>query len=278
MELNINELIKLKGSDDFEFVRSILIRLKTYAENCNNELFLQQYIKKFLHYRLFMKTEYICDTSFFIDDFKDHEILKNIVKKAIDRILFYFDDKYKSINEVDMTNNCVVASFEIKKICDELGIACKVVTIYPGYEKDARLFGLSGFHYFNIVTIKDKNYLVDISYKQFFKKNTNFLEEIGIPYLCAPLAGSFMLMNKEHQKFADELLKNGFIELKDDALKLYCDGFTMSYRNSLYYEYFGKDYYTNYTNENYIDFLFGDDSQLKHEPVECLGPLKYRQK
>ena len=79
MELNIDELIKLNGSDNFEYARSILIKLKTYAKNFNNEQFLQQYIKQFLHYRLFMKTEYICDTSFFIDTcnfLSTHKVIK----------------------------------------------------------------------------------------------------------------------------------------------------------------------------------------------------------
>ena len=83
-----------------------------------------------------------------------------------------------------------------------------------------------------------------------------------------------MLMDEKRKKVAEELLKNGFVELKDDTLKLYCDGFTLSYRNGLYYKYFGNDYSTEYRVEDYIRFFNGEDSQLKHEPPTCLGMMK----
>jgi len=278
MTFDINELEKLKRSNDFQFVRNILISIKSHIQNGHSIENLDLYIKSFAHNRLFMKPEYICDTCLKLNNNEKQNILNFIVKKACDRVLLYFNDKYSNINEVDMTNNCIAISFWVKDICDELSIPCKVVKLYPGFDEKTKIFGGYGFHYFNIITIKNKNYLVDISYKQFFKKNTNFLEEIGIPYLCAPLAGTFMLMDKDRKKLANELLENGFIELNKDALKLYCDGFALSYRNGLYYKYFGNSFNTNYTSEDYTNFLIGNDSQIKHEPIECLGPLKQKNK
>ena len=278
MNLDINKLKELKQSDDFEFARNILISIKSHIKNdCSIEN-LEEYIKSFAHNRLFMQTKYICDTYLKLNNNKDENILNYIIKKTSDKILFYFNDKYSNINEVDMTNNCVAISFWVKDICDELNIPCKIVKLYPGFDEKTKIFGGYGFHYFNIVTIQNKDYLVDISYKQFFKKNTNFFEEIGVPYLCAPLAGTFMLMDENRKKLADELLENGFIELTKDSLKLYCDGFALSYRNGLYYKYFGNNFNTNYTSEDYINFLLGADSQINHEPIECLGPLKYIKK
>jgi len=274
MNFDINKLKELKQSDDFEFARKILISIKSCIQNgCNIEN-LEEYVKFFAHNRLFMKQKYICDASLKINNTENKNILNYIVKKVCDKVLLYFDDKYSNINGIDMTNNCVAISFWLKDICDELSIPCKIIKLYPGFDENAKIFDGNGFHYFNIVTIQNKNYLVDISYKQFFKKNTNFLEEIGVPYLCAPLPGTFMLMDKNRKKLANELLQNGFIELNKDSLKLYCDGFALSYRNGLYYKYFGNNFNTNYTSDDYINFLFGNDSQINHEPIECLGPLK----
>lgn len=274
MNFDINKLKELKQSDDFELARNILISIKSHLQNNCNVENLGEYIKSFEHHRLLMRTKYICYTYLKLNNNKDENILNYIIKKASDKILFYFNDKYANINEVDMTNNCVAISFWIKDICDELSIPCKIIKLYPCFDEKAKIFGGCGFHYFNIVTIQNKNYLVDISYKQFFKKNTNFLEEIGVPYLCAPLAGTFMLMDENRKKLASELLENGFVELNKDSLKLYCDGFALSYRNGLYYKYFKNDFNTTYTSEHYINFLFGNDSQINYEPIECLGPLK----
>jgi len=269
MELNIDNLKKLKGSDDFEYIRKILIELKNMNYESSD---YKEFIKSFQHYRLFMKPEYICDTYFSCEG---THIINNLIKEAINKLLYAFEDRYTSINEIDMENNCMVIAFFIKEICDEWGINSRVIDIWPGYDVNARLFGMSGFHYANIIYMCGKEYLVDLSYKQFFQKNKAFLEEIGLVGFCAPLAGIFMLMDMERKKVAEELLKNGFIELKGDNFKSYCDGFTISYRNGLYYKSCDNLYSTNYTNQDYINFLINKtDNQINHEYIRCLGPLK----
>lgn len=272
MRLDINDLVKLKESNDFEHIRDILIRLKYWEKEFYNYKEYEEYIKSFLHYRLYMKNEYICNTHFYS---AGTDTINFIIKEAIDRLLYCFEDRYTSINEIDMTNNCSFISSEIKNICDRNGINSHIIEIYPGYDENARLFGMQGWHQFNLIYLKDKAYLIDLSYKQFFKKNLSFLEEIGVEGLCAPSPGIFMLMDKERKKVAEELLKNGYIELKNNNLKSYCDGFTISYRNGLYYKIFDNSYSTSYTNQDYINFLINkNDSQINHEPIKCLGPLR----
>ena len=61
MELNIDDLKKLKDSDDFEYIRRILIGLKSVNYKSNG---YKKYIRSFQNYRLFMKPEYICNTYF----------------------------------------------------------------------------------------------------------------------------------------------------------------------------------------------------------------------
>lgn len=275
MSYDFNKLEKIKGTDDYELLKEILLDLKNVEVDLTDRYSICQhrdYIKRLLHNRLFMKTEYICDTELVVSD-KNKEIYI-ILNKVIDWLLDYFEGKYTNINMIDMTNNCVPVALKVKEFCDEFSIECEVVEIYPGFDQDARIFDGNGFHYFNIITIDNKKYLVDLTYKQFFKKNNNYLEEIGILYLCAPVAGVFMLMDSERSSVASELLRDGFIELKENVLKHYCDGFALSYRNGLYYKINDNSYLVSYSDEDYISFLFGDDSQFKREGKEFLGRMK----
>ncbi len=235
----------------------------------------EEYIRKLLHNRLKMNVEYICDTTTKTAIPKEEDILNYIVYRHHKAILWMLDDKYTDINHVDLTDACIVSSFKVKDICDELKIPCKVCQIHPGYDHTARLFGLCGFHYFTIITINNKNYLIDCTYKQFFKKANCLLEEIGVPLTCAPSPGIFMQQTETRQRVANKILKDGWIELTEETLKDYCDGFTLSFRNGLYYEQFNDNSFTtSYTYEDYMRFLEGKDNQINHEPIECLGPLK----
>lgn len=269
MELNIENLKKLKNSDDFEYIRKVLIELKKVDSKSEG---YNSYIKAFQHYRLQMKPEYICDTYFKCEG---KNIASQVIKETTNWILRAFEYRYPTINEVDVENNCVPVSLFIKELCDKWNIPSRVIIIWPGYDSNRRLFGMSGFHYANLLYINEEEYLVDLTYKQFFKKSKSFLEEIGVVGLCAPVAGIFMLMNKERKRVAEELLRNGFIKINDNNFKAYCDGFTLSYRNGLYYECCDNHYSTNYTKEDYINFLIHKtDNQINHEPIRCLGPLK----
>lgn len=272
MKLDINNLKQLKGSNDFEYIKDILIRLKHWQIEFSSYQEYQNYLRLFLHYRLFMKTDYICDTELVTAETNPIDL---VITKAINRLLYCFEDRYATINEIDMTNNCSFIAHEIKDICNENGLIADIIEIYPGYVEEARLFGMQGWHYANIIHLKEKKYLVDLSYKQFFKKNFSFLEEIGVEGLCAPLPGVFMLMDIERRRLAEKLLKTGYIELKGNNLKLYCDGFTISYRNGMYYRFIDNSYSTDYSNQDYLNFLIKkSDNQLNHEPIKCLGPLK----
>ena len=94
---------------------------------------------------------------------------------------------------------------------------------------------------------------------------------------CNP--GVFMLMSNQGYKIADKIINDGYIELNDEIFKVYLDAFTVSFRNVLYYEETNDfSYTTNYTVDDYIRFLNGDDSQINHENRLYLGyqsiPLK----
>lgn len=183
------------------------------------------------------------------------------------------------INSLDLENDCVDASNKVKQLCDEMWLDSHVIGLYPGYDRFANLFDGRGFHMLNIVEINNEYYLIDCTYRQFFTLRQSLLERLGIVDLAGVKAGRFMMMNEERKSIAETILKNGWIKLDENVLKHYLDGFTLSYRNGLYYEETGDFSYTvDYDVDDYIKFLRGEDSQINHEDKEVLGyqkkPLK----
>lgn len=184
-------------------------------------------------------------------------------------------DPNEAIKKMCFTNCCCESSNIVKKICDDNDIKNYVVLLDPGFSYNEKLCNGNGFHYFNIVKLNKKYYLIDCTYRQFFKTKGNFLEKIGLLNMQMCLPGTFILMNEGIVKYADKLLKDGWIELDENILKSYLDGFAISYRNGLYYEKTNDySYETNYTPEDYINFLEKKDNQINHEGREVLGYQK----
>ena len=81
-----------------------------------------------------------------------------------------------------------------------------------------------------------------------------------------------MLMDKDRLKLSKDILEQGYVLLDDKNLKNYLDGFTISYRNGLYYEIMDDfSYTTKYTAEDYRIFLRHEDNQVNHECHQVLG-------
>lgn len=278
--ITLTQIEQLNNSSNFEELKEVLINLRDISKEyyLEEDFFhpqYEEYISSLYYYRNKMNTEYICDVSVIEKDILKEDILNYVVAEFQKYLLYFFKDRYTSINEVDVTNGCIIASFKIKEICDKFGIDCKVAQIAPGYKQNSRIFNSGGYHYLNIVTIDNEEYLIDTTYKQFFKKSKCLLEEIGVPLMCAPDPGTFMTMSEERMQIANKILRDGWIKLEKNTLKNYCDGFTLSFRNGLYYDYFKpKGYETNYNDEDYKRFLTGEDNQINHEPLECLGHLR----
>jgi hypothetical protein len=264
---------------------------KTISKNFYNEELDQRYeiVKNYLEFSSYVfNKRYILPISFelkelvYTNDLNDIETIEFIINETRKYLLEL--NKIKTINyekkyKQDFCNYCQIASETIKKICDALEIKCKIINIEPGYDKEARLYNNNGFHYFNIIELNEKGYIVDLTYKQFFKQGQNCLESIGLIEFPYPVAGCFILMTEEGKEIAKNLLEKGYTRLSNESFKTYLDAFTVSFRNGLYYEQ-TKDYSykTNYTAADYINFLEGTDSQTKHEGKEVLGyqkrPLK----
>ena len=175
----------------------------------------------------------------------------------------------------DFANYCYIASDKIKEMCDFLGITCHLIGIWPGYDKAARLLNDNGYHFCNIVEFDKRYFLIDVTYKQFFRESFANINRIGLMDYALTKAGCFMMMSDFGKDISSKILSDGYIELDPDVFKAYMDGFSISFRNGLYYEETNDfSYTTNYSAIDYVNFLNGHDSQINHEGEEVLGYQK----
>ena len=211
------------------------------------------------------------------------DYISNIVRLRILKDYNEYSKKSQSVTSlehIDLTGLCEIASQYTLEECNKLGLKCRVLKIAPGYNDKFKLYDLPGEHYFCLVELANKEYLFDLTYKQFFRQDgRNILNRLGVPGLegCAP--GIYMTSNIKRMHLARTLINRGWIRFNSDNIKTYFDGFTLSYRNGIYYELLGKvDYNPTYTSNDYLNFLEGSDDMFKHEPRIGLGkqlrPLK----
>ncbi len=209
---------------------------------------------------------------------EDEVVLAKIVSEARKQLLQdinIFLIRKLSLEKCDLTNYCLKASQFIEEYCKRNNIACICKVIEPGYIKYSRLYGGFGSHAFCIARINEHDYLIDITYSQFFQIGKNMLDRIGIPRIPSSNVGAYMVMDEQRKKVAQKILTDGYILLTDDVLKNYLDGFTIFFRNGLYYEKTQDfNYTTSYTASDYKQFLKGNDNQLLHEERENLGYMK----
>ena len=249
------QILELENTFNNLYITDVNMPKKTVKDLKN------EYFHKMLHY-------------YFLDE---EVILDYLVSQVQEKLLIlsqkHFQIDIEDFNNLDLTNYCYDAALITKKVANNLGLEAEIKEIAAGFDYQADLFSGSGRHYFVFVKIKDKQFLVDLTYKQFFKVGKCSLERLGVPLLCAPQPGIFMLNNKERLMVAKKLLKDGYLWATIDNLKNYFDGFALSFRNGLYYENQGcVDYTTIYSKDDYFSFLETDDSQLKREKKLFLGP------
>lgn len=200
-------------------------------------------------------------------------VLDYIIDKTRNYLYDYitFDERLFSYESCDLQNECKNAVDFINGLAMDLGIDFQKILICPAFSMDWG-YEYSGVHYFTILFIHDKAYIVDPTYSQFCLKKRCNLIRLGTPLvpLCAP--GTFMLYDKTREDVLNTILKKGYIECTDTNLKAYMDGFLVSFRNGLYYEH-SNDYSfeTNYTASDYKAFLNGTKSLFDYGRPEELG-------
>lgn len=178
----------------------------------------------------------------------------------------------KTLNRCSFKNNCELASEIVNKVSTKYSVKSKKIMICPAFKNDLNLPNELRFHYFNIVLVDGKKYIVDCSYRQFFLLANNCIDRLGIMHLTGISVGKAMFMDLKRKEVAIKILKDGYIEATEENIKAYLDGFSISFRNGLFYEETGDfSYTTPYTVEDYIHFFEGSDSQESHESRHTLG-------
>lgn len=213
------------------------------------------------------------------DFFDADDIIGYIIKSTLQKLAKKYPemlDCKKNISPTfDFENLCTYVSKIVYLKANELGLKNYRIKIDPAYSQKANLYNGDGFHYFNIIEVNNNYYLVDLSYLQFFKLRYNLASLIGIYdyYLCD--VGYYMVKDAQRKTVAQTILNTGYIKLDKQNFKDYLDGFTLSFRNALFYENLGYvSYTTPYNYNDYINFLTGKDNQLKHEDWDFLGPQR----
>lgn len=262
----------------YQFVKNFSLLLGSYYANYSVYSFIgnaivlleNKYLNNFFITNILPNYNYIHNNHLF--SYQDDEyILNYIILKT--RIFLHKRINIKdNFNNLDLTNYCSVACDYILEICKSLNIKGIKIKIVPGFSDKYQLYYGGRNHYFIIIDINNNKYLLDPTYSQFFLLKRNIIDRIGIVNLSGCDAGIFMNMDKNRKLVANKILQDGFIKLDEDTLKHYLDGFTISYRNGLYYEE-TKDYSytTNYSAKDYENFLKDLDSQIAHEKISYLG-------
>lgn len=197
-------------------------------------------------------------------------------KHLIDTKVFHVHKPIEDLYNWNFRNDCYWGSSEIANTCSELGIKCRMIIILPGFGSKKEIPSEYACHWFNIIEFESKKYLVDITLAQFFDGQNNHPGRLGVANFEGPSVGCYMTRLNGGEEIARKLFTVGYVELTDEVFKTYMDAFMLSFRNGLYYEENGI--ILPYSIDQYMQFLHGEDSQVKHEKVYCLGkqrrPLK----
>lgn len=280
------EYIKQMNNENYE---EIFSKMYMYVKEVTGNYYLgdemHDYFYCFFDHLLACEEKFECRKSLFgsfdldyydEDNFMDRLVYKTRSCLITDLVLEGFRGE---ISDIDFTNKCMIASSYVSDFCKEDGVLNYNLKIYPGYDASERLFEGSGYHYANIIKYRGEYYLVDVTYPQFFYSVRENLDRLGIVDFSCCNVGTFVLMEEERLTIAKSLLNDGYVKLDEQTLKNYLDPFTISFRNGLFYESTRDfSYTTEYLFDDYIRFLLGEDSQVRHEGLANIGyqkrPLK----
>lgn len=181
----------------------------------------------------------------------------------------------ENLDNENLANQCFKASYIGKSLCDSFGVSSKAIKICPGFTDDIMLYDGRGYHFFLMVELGSGEYIVDCTYRQFFRLDNNLFERMGVYGLSGCNPGFYMLIDEERKVVADTILKRGWIKATPVNFKAYMDGFALSFRNALYYENNNEvELKVPYTFSDYKRFLTGIDDQIKCQSVEYLAIQK----
>ena len=205
-----------------------------------------------------------------VDEFLD--LLVWLIRKSLLADWQAEDDYIENLDNISLTDQCFQATYMGKSLCNGFKVNSQAIKIEPGFTDREKLYDGHGYHYFLMVEIGSGEYIVDCTYRQFFRLDRNLHERLGVYGLSGCNPGYYMLLNPERKRVADTILKRGWIKATADNFKNYMDGFALSFRNGLYYERNGEtEFKVPYTFLDYKKFLMGEDDQIRQQDFECLA-------
>ena len=243
-----------------------------YSDGKFSEIYKEYFINNILSCEMKLRNIKIIDYTPSFDYQKDVYLKNGITDEDILKYIVYTERKrlveeanYKEFIDIDLTSMCLDSSYNIKKHCDELEIECERIRINPCFYDNDNIL-VNGYHYFDIITLHNKKYLIDCTYPQFFNYDANIINRLGVPLLNGCYVGYYMIVDEKRKKVALSILEDGYIEFNEENSKHYLDGFAISYRNGLYYEDLGRvEYNTSYNYKDYQRFIYTNDSQYDYE-------------
>ncbi len=289
-QTNLDDIHR-KMNDLYKFMKNIA------PEYANKSGFVDADYRMFVN--LLYKTEKCLPIQFILKNEPDFNFTKNFVKISpevikdkdeieiveyiVHRVRSFMaasfchdhDEANVDLGKVDLLDCCAEASGKVYFVCCALGLYSRDATITPAFYDERNIYEKGNNHVFVAVQIGARQFVIDLTYSQFFQIKNNNYNRLGIPFLggCAP--GFYMTLNEERRAFAENLMRKGYFEVTKENVKLYFDGFAMSYRNGLYYEdMFPIIYQTDYEAEDYLKFIAKEDHQLNHEKRLYLGRQK----
>ena len=125
-----------------------------------------------------------------------------------------YDRRVNSLSKLHLTNECRDTSLLVNSICEELNVDSKIIKIPAAFSDDINLYAGNGFHYFVMARLNGKDYIIDCTYRQFFRADANNIDRLGVIGYSGCDPGVFMLQNEERKK-------SGFIYFKEWMDKSY---------------------------------------------------------
>ena len=230
------------------------------------------YVEETSHYRKIFNFEM---PVLYIDDTRPHNYIDKLVFDSRRNILSFHGMNKIETNLINFANKCIHTAYTVFEKCMEDNVKSYIVKVYSGYKQGNEIQSDLNCHYFNVVFYNNKYYLVDLTYAQFFTQQKNVFNRLGVVGLDGCDVGAYMMQNEKTKAIAKKIIQDGYIQLNEEVFKTYLDAFTLSFRNGLYYENNGiNSFEVTYTVDDYIKFLKGEDSQIKHEGLENLGMQK----
>jgi len=126
--------------------------------------------------------------------------------------------------------------------------------------------------------IKNKLYLIDATYRQFFLRDEvttfhgEYIKDKKYGNKVAPLAGYWAIKMPNGIKFSEELLSKGFIELTEENAKIYGDSFVLEIKKRADYTKVPskKEMITGIRGREYIENMIDSSLQeeVEHYPMD----------